>query len=146
MFKFNWVLVNELAISSAPSKEENLEYICNEGIKSIFTLCSEDEVNLPKNISHQFCHRRLVLPDHTYKINLKNDDIKRALNIMDELIEKGSVLVHCYAGIERSPLICIAWLMKSKGLDIHDSLRYLMEVNPGTNPLPKQLNLLRDYF
>ena len=146
MFKFNWVLFHELAIASAPSKEENLEYIYNQGIKSIFTLCSEDEINLPNNISQQFCHRRLILPDHSYKINLKHDDIKKALDIMDELMGKGSVLVHCYAGIERSPLICIAWLMKRKDLDIDESLRYLMEVNPGTNPMPKQLNLLRAFF
>lgn len=146
MFKFNWVLFNELAISSAPSTEENLEYIFNEGIKSIFTLCSENEIKLPNNITQDFCHRRLVLPDHSYKNNLKNDDIKKALDIMDKLIEKGSILVHCFAGVERSPLICIAWLMKSKGLDIDDALRYLMEVNPGTNPLPKQLNLLREFF
>ena len=146
MFKFNWVLFNELAISSAPSKEENLEYIYKEGIKSIFTLCSEEEINLPSDINKQYFHRRLILPDHSYKIKLKNDDIKKALEIMNELIGKGSVLVHCYAGVERSPLICIAWLMQSKGLDIDDSLRYLMEVNPGTNPLPQLLNLLRKFF
>ena len=146
MFKFNWVLINELAISSAPSKEENLEHIFNEGIKSIFTLCSEDEIKLPNNLTQKFCHRRLILPDHSYKINLKKEDIKKALDIMEDLTKKGSVLVHCYAGVERSPLICIAWLMKNKGLDLDDSLRYLMEVNPGTNPLPQQLNLLRDFF
>ena len=146
MFKFNWVLFNELAVSSAPSKEENLEYIFKEGIKSIFTLCSEDEIILPKNISHQFFHRRLILPDHSYKINLKIDDITKALDILEELIGKGPVLVHCYAGIERSPLICIAWLIKNKSLDINDALRYLMEVNPGTNPLPKQINLLKEFF
>ena len=146
MFKFNWVLFNELAISSAPSKKENLEYISKEGIKSIFTLCSEDEIKLPNNITQLFCHRRLILPDHSYERSLKNDDIKKALDIMVELIEKGSILVHCYAGVERSPLICIAWLMHTKGLSIDESLTYLMEVNPGTNPLPKQLNLLREFF
>ena len=146
MFKFNWVLVNELAISSAPSKEENLEYIFNEGIKSILTLCSEDEIKLPNKITQKFNHRRLVLPDHSYKINLKYEDINKALVIIEELVKEGPVLVHCYAGVERSPLICIAWLMKSKGLDLDDSLRYLMDVNPGTNPLPKQLNLLRQHF
>ncbi len=146
MFKFNWVLFNELAISSAPTNEENLEYIHKEGIKSIFTLCSEEEIKLPNNINQLFFHRRLILPDHSYKIKLKNDDIKKALDIMNDLIGKGSVLVHCYAGVERSPLICIAWLMQSKGLDIDDSLRYLMDVNPGTNPLPQQINLLREFF
>ena len=104
------------------------------------------EIKLPNKITQKFNHRRLVLPDHSYKINLKYEDINKALVIIEELVKEGPVLVHCYAGVERSPLICIAWLMKSKGLDLDDSLRYLMDVNPGTNPLPKQLNLLRQYF
>ena len=46
IFKFNWVLINELAISSAPNNDKFLDYIKNEGIKSILTLCSEREVFL----------------------------------------------------------------------------------------------------
>ena len=143
IFKFNWVLINELAISSAPNNEKFLDYIKNEGIKSILTLCSEKEVFLPEKISKEFIHKRIVLPDHSYKEDLKFNHIKISLDMIQELKKNGPVLVHCYAGVERSPLICIAWLINKKGYDIETSLRYLMQVNPGTNPLPEQLSLLR---
>lgn len=143
-FKFNWVLINELAISSAPNNEKFLDYIKNEGIKSILTLCSETEVYLPKKINLEFVHKRIILPDHSYKEDLKFHHIKKSLDMICELKKNGPVLVHCYAGVERAPLICIAWLINKKGYDMETSLRYLMHVNPGTNPLPKQLSLLRD--
>lgn len=143
-FKFNWVLIDELAISSAPINDINLEYIYKEGIKSILTLCSEKEVLLPKKISQNFKHKRLFLPDHNYKEDLHINDIKKALNTINELKKNGPVLVHCYAGVERSPLICIAWLIYKKGIDSDSALRYLMQVNPGTNPLPKQILLLKE--
>lgn len=144
-FKFNWVLINELAISSAPTNQSNLDKIQKEGIKSVLSLCSEKEVILPKKISLDFEYKRYILPDHTYKKELKFNDILITLNILNELKKNGPVLVHCYAGVERSPLICIAWLIKKRGLDLNTSLRYLMQVNPGTNPLPQQLNLLKRF-
>ena len=144
-FKFNWVLINELAISSAPTNQSNLDKIKKEGIKSVLSLCSEKEVILPNKIRLDFRYKRFVLPDHTYKQELKSNDIRNTLHILDELKKDGPVLVHCFAGVERSPLICIAWLINKKGLDLDTSLRYLMQVNPGTNPLAQQLNLLKDF-
>ena len=141
-FKFNWVLINELAISSAPTKVDDIEKIEKEGIKSILTLCAEKEVKLAENISSKFSHRRFILPDHTCQKDLNVNDLENALNYINELIQHGPTLVHCYAGIERSPLLCMAWLIKKKGLDFDSALRYMMQVNPGTNPLPKQLLLL----
>ncbi len=144
LFKFNWVLADELAISSAPIYQSHLDQILNEGIKSVITLCSQKEVTLAKNIGLDFIHKRFVLPDHTYEEDLNINDIKATLDIINNLKKTGPVLVHCFAGVERSPLICIAWLISKKGLDLNTSLRYLMQVNPGTNPLPTQLLLLKE--
>ena len=141
-FKFNWVLVNEIAISSAPFELPNIYKIKEEGIKSILSLCSEKEVKLARGIDKEFICRRLILPDHTYEKKLEINDINQALIILEELTKKGPVLVHCYAAIERSPLICMAWLMKKNNLDLESALSYMSQVNPGTNPLPNQLKLL----
>ena len=59
-------------------------------------------------------------------------------------MQKGSVFVHCVAAMERSPLICMAWLISKKNLDLSQSLDYMMQVHPGTSPLPEQLKLLND--
>ena len=43
-------------------------------------------------------------------------------------MKEGPVFIHCYAGIERSPLICMAWLVKYKMLSPSEALQYVMEV------------------
>ena len=44
--------------------------------------------------------------------------------------------------MERSPLLCMAWLIRHRGLSRLEALEYLMHVHPGTSPLPEQLALL----
>ena len=65
-----------------------------------------------------------------------------AINTLAEIIESGPVYIHCLAGIERSPLVCMAWLVKNYNLTPTQALDYLMHVHKGTNPLPAQLKLL----
>ena len=58
------------------------------------------------------------------------------------LRQQGPVYVHCVAAMERSPLVCLAWLVSRHGQTPERALDYVMEVHPGTNPLPGQLALL----
>jgi len=53
-FKIDWVLVNELAIGSAPRKETHLVHLKELGIKSILSLCGEEEVKIADNIKNNF--------------------------------------------------------------------------------------------
>ena len=46
--------------------------------------------------------------------------------------------------MERSPLVCLAWLMQEQGLIQSQALDYLMQIHPGTSPLPEQLLVLND--
>lgn len=41
-----------------------------------------------------------------------------------------SLLVHCSAGISRSPSLCIAWLMTRKNYDFEDALQLLQKCRP----------------
>ena len=142
-FSINWVLTNKLAVGPAPRKEEDLEVLKKNRIKCIFSLCSENEVNVEVNYEENFCCKRIVLPDHKYKEDLTIDKLNLAISTLAEIIEIGPVYVHCVAGIERSPLVCMAWLVKHYDLTPTQALEYLMDVNTGTNPLPKQFRLLK---
>jgi len=53
------------------------------------------------------------------------------------------VFVHCLAAMERSPLLCMAWLVRSRGLSPQRALDYLQQQHPGTNPLPDQWRVLK---
>ena len=142
-FKVDWVLKDELAVSRAPKNLEDLDFLKSIGIKSILTLCSEDEISLPENIKSDFYWERYLLPDHKYKEAMELERVKKALEIANNLVKKGPLLIHCYAGIERSPIICMAFLISNRKLSLLQSLQYLMQQHPGTNPLPRQLNILK---
>ena len=143
-FKINWVLNEELAIGKAPSKPEHLKKLSEEGIKSILSLCGENEVNSDLKLHKSFYHKRFVLPDHKTSRIISNVELSESLIILKDLLKNGPVFVHCYAAVERSPLVCMAWLMKEHKLTFQQSLDYLMQTNPGTNPLPGQLKVLKE--
>ena len=138
-FNFDWVLIDELAVGPAPRKQHHVELLVSAGITGIMSLCSESEVPQPKISHDEITHQRIVLPDHSYNRELTVNEIRTTLRELKYLKSLGPVFVHCKAGIERSPLICIAWLVTEKNLSLQSALDYLMQVHPGTNPLAKHL-------
>ena len=143
VIKIDWVLQNELAIGQAPRTQEDINELKKNGIISILSLCSKEEVLSDFDIEEFFLVKRVVLPDHKYKVAPTITNLNMALTKLSEIITIGPVYVHCVAGIERSPLVCMAWLIKNHNLTPIQALDYLMEVHNGTNPLPEQLSLLK---
>lgn len=142
-FKINWVLNNELAIGPAPLKESHFKVLKNSNIKSILNLCNEEEAPVCEEVKKEFTHRRYTLPDHKVNKNILISDVKEIISIIEIIKEKGPLFVHCQAARERSPIICMSWLVVKHNLSPQRALDYLMEVNPRTNPLPSQLKLLK---
>ena len=141
-FQISWVLVHELAVGPAPREERHLDRLEAEGVKAILSLCSAEEALLPAVVGRRFHHRRMLLPDHRAGRLPELAELEEALAILAELQPHGPVYVHCVAAMERSPLLCLAWLVSRHGLHPLAALDYLMQVHPGTNPLPGQLALL----
>ena len=141
-FIFNWVLINELMVGSIPLNEKDVLILKNKGIKSILSLCSDEEAIIYKSIDSIFKRKQYTLPDHKYSQSLALKDINNVLNILSDQIDHGPVYVHCFAGVERSPLICMAWLIKSQGMSVIEALNYMMSIHKRTNPLPEQINCL----
>ncbi len=143
-FKLDWVLNNELAIGRAPSKASHFEYLRLKNIKSILNLCSEEEAPANDEVKKIFTYRRYTLPDHKVHGEIKISDINNIISTIKEIKKNGAVFVHCLAARERSPIICMAWLISEHKLTPFRALDYLKEVNPRTNPLPTQFRLLKE--
>ena len=143
-FRVDWVLVDELAIGPAPIAERHLQRLDEAGIRAVFSLCDEHEAPPPAHLHSRFECDRLVLPDHRRNKAPEPLQILNALERLKALKVVGPVFVHCVAAMERSPLICLAWLVREHHMAPQAALDYLMQVHPGTNPLPYQLALLKD--
>ena len=141
-FRFNWVLVEELAIGPAPKDLNHLNILKKKGIVSILSLCNEDESNTPESLNEIFRYKRIPLPDHRSGRLPDLEELKKAINVLEKLKLEGPVFVHCVAAMERSPLVCMGWLVKMHKLNPQEALEYLMQIHPGTNPLAGQFNLL----
>ena len=141
-FRIDWVLVDQLAIGPAPRAERHLDRMREAGIKCVFSLCAVDEATPPPGLDEGFRTSRYVLPDHRAGRLPTLDELETALSHLAELQQHGPVFVHCVAAMERSPLVCLAWLVLQHRMTPERALDYLMQQHPGTNPLPGQLALL----
>ena len=58
-----------------------------------------------------------------------------AIAIIDAVAKNGEhILVHCSAGISRSPAIIAAYLIRRKGMRLNDALELLKEKRGAVNP------------
>lgn len=146
MFQPNWVLRGQLLLGSAPLYVHHLQLLKSVNIVSILALCSESEAPMPFALAHRFEFRRFILPDHQSRAVPSAAQIQEAYLLLLKLLESGPVYVHCLAGVERSPLLCLAWLMVFRRLPLLDALSYLKSIHPSTDPLPEQLSSLRLWY
>ena len=142
-FRLSWLLARELAVGPAPVAERHLDRLQQEGVAAVLSLCSEQEAPPPPGLQQRFACGRLVLPDHRTGRAMELAELEQALAVLAELRARGPVFVHCVAAMERSPLVCMAWLVTRHRLSPQRALDYLMQTHPGTNPLPQQLALLQ---
>ena len=143
-FIFNWVLINELAIGNFPKTVESIKVLQNNKIKSILNLCSREECDFKEDFQNKFNYINFPLPDHKSSKIPELDEFKKVLKHAEELISKGPLFVHCYASMERSPLVCLGLLVKKEGLALEDALVYLKQVHKSSNPLPNQVKLIKN--
>ena len=141
---FNWVLQNKLCIGRIPKDLNQLSNIENNGARSILSLCMINNKELKSEMNNKFFCDELILPDHKSQRIPTLEEIEKALFKLEYLINKfPPVYIHCEMAVERSPLICIAYLKKFKNLNLHQATDYMMRVCPSTNPLQSQLELIK---
>lgn len=142
-FRITWVLRGELALGPAPGDPDHWLLLEREGVRAVLSLCGEQEWIPPEELRRRFSWIRWALPDHRSGRHPSREELEGAIGELTRLQDQaGAVFVHCLVGMERSPLVCLAWLMRTRGLSRLQALDYLMQVHPGTSPLAGQLRVL----
>ncbi len=146
VFIFNWVLKNQLAIGTTPMVKEDINLLKNNRVKNILGLCSESEAKWYKDLENNFCCIRSILPDSNQNKLPSTKQMDNAYLTLKNFVNKSTTFVHCFASIERSPLLCIMFVMEKYNLDLEEALDYVKKVHKFTNPRNNQLFFLKNYF
>ena len=144
-FHFNWILSNRLAIGTSPLEEDNVNFLVDKGIKNIIGLCSDDEVDWHIQVESIFKTKRIILPDsHTDQLPTFVQ-LQKAFHALEEFIKDDITFIHCVASIERSPMLCILYVMKKYNITLENSLDYVKRMHKYTNPTNSQLKILNKF-
>ncbi|WP_448560903.1 protein-tyrosine phosphatase family protein [Trichothermofontia sp.] len=116
-------------------------------IQVILSLIDPIEADLPPEVVTNFCWVRVPLPDSRYKAQLRAERLAKAVDfIHHSLTQQLPTYVHCLAGIERSPLVCIAYLCRYHHLDLWEAAAWLKQVRPCSAPTMAQLDVLQEWL
>lgn len=85
------------------------------------------------------------------KLVITNDLIVFIFSLLDEAFSNGSkVLVHCHAGISRSPTITIAYLMHHKMMTLLEAYKFVKNkraiISPNFNFMGQLLDFEQNYL
>ena len=144
-FIFNWVLKNKLAVGTIPTKAEDINLLKDNNIKNILGLCSDQEGKWHKELEKDFLCNRVVLPDSNKNQLPTYLELRSAYGALKNFINDNITFVHCYASVERSPLLCIMIIMEEYKLSLEESLDYVKKVHSFTNPRNNQLLLIKNF-
>ncbi|MCK9607825.1 MAG: dual specificity protein phosphatase family protein [Methylomonas sp.] len=111
----------------------NRETLLTSNVKTIINVASECNYRTPD-----------FSPDiHLYKFDIKDEfiSILDYLECIPAIIARrltvGNILIHCQAGISRSPTIVIAYLMIYHRMKLNDAYAYLLKLRPRVFPNPQ---------
>ncbi|MFZ9739371.1 MAG: dual specificity protein phosphatase family protein [Prochlorotrichaceae cyanobacterium] len=143
--RWDWVLPHKLAVGAFPELRD-LEELKKSGFQSILTLCNPEEAQLDPAFTETFQCLQYSLPDSRQSKPLLVQDLGIAVNLLQQSLSKGTTYVHCLAGVERSPTVCVAYLCRYQNLQVWEALNWLKDIHSRTGITSEQLRVISSYL
>ena len=138
-----WILPQQLAVGPIPNDAIQTQLL-QSGIQAVLTLCGEQEGNLPIGFAERFQWRRLMLPDSHYDEAMQPIALQEAVDYLAETIAaQKPTYVHCLAGMERSPTVCVTYLCLHQKMPVWEALKWVKDCNPRTSITSEQLQVIQ---
>jgi len=124
---FSWIIEEKLAGSAIPTSKDEIDWIKQEGVRSIVTIREEPlEDEWIKDVNYLHVHSNdMGIPEFSDLVNSVDFIHQRITN--DE-----PVMVHCLAGLGRTGTILACYLIKYEDMTADDAIEKVRRERHGS--------------
>jgi atypical dual specificity phosphatase len=125
--KFSWLIENELAGSGIPTSINEVQWVIEQGVKSIVTVREEPlDDDWVKDVNYLHVHSNdMGVPEF--------DDLVSTVDFIHRRITNNEpVMVHCLAGMGRTGTLLACYLVKYQKMSADDAIQKVREERPGS--------------